>query len=79
MYMYINICIYKICVYMIYLRICAFIYTYILYIYMYVCIYIHFYLVCWSIVASYLVSQCMFSHALHDQVFNLRYRSFSYL
>ena len=27
----------------------------------------------------YFVSQCMFSHALHDQVFNLPYRSFSSL
>ena len=64
---------------MIYLHICACIYTYILNIYVYVCIYIHFYLVCWSIVAFYFVSQCMSSHALHDQVFNLPYRSFSSL
>ena len=59
--------------------VCLYIHIYNTYIHTYIHIYTHFHLVCCSIVTFIILSQCIFSHALHDQVFNLPHRFFSSL
>ena len=73
-YMYIYVCIYT---YHIYNR---YIYIYI-HIYIYIYIYMHTFSSCLLQHSNiyYFVLQCMFSHDLHNQVFNSPYRPFSSL
>ena len=65
----------------IYICVCLCIYIYIYIIDTYVYIYIYTFSQCLLQYCNiyYFVSQCMFSHALHDQVFNLPDRFFSSL
>ena len=72
-HIYINICIYKIYVYMmyVYMYIYAYVYVYIYIIFLSIYIYTFSSCLLQHCNISYFVSQFMFSHALHNLVFNL--------
>ena len=76
MYTYITILNIHLCIYIYLISIYIYIYMY-MYIYIYIYIYINIYVYIKYMFIWLFVSQYIFSYAIHDQVLNFHYRSFS--
>ena len=76
MYTYITILNIHLCIYIYLISIYIYIYIY-MYMYIYIYIYINIYVYIKYMFIWLFVSQYIFSYAIHDQVLNFHYRSFS--